>query len=84
MDEPNTGPFCLMRTQPCAHALGVGINHKAATAATKKRSALTKASRGTLSIFEHAGAAVNSRKALPVMELHTATLIRRVSVQGDF
>ena len=27
LDEPNTGPFCLMSTQPCAHAAGAA--HKA-------------------------------------------------------
>ena len=26
LDEPNTGPFCLMSTQPWAHASGVGMS----------------------------------------------------------
>ena len=32
-DEPNTGPFCLISTQPCAHALGVGTKTLARAAA---------------------------------------------------
>jgi hypothetical protein len=32
-DEPNTGPFCLMSTQPWAHALDVGRRTAAAASA---------------------------------------------------
>jgi len=41
LDEPNTGPFCLMRTQPCAHALGVGIIAATNAAAAKNLSIFT-------------------------------------------
>src|SRR5262249_33302614 len=41
LDEPNTGPFCLMRTQPCAHALGVGIRAATNAAAEMKRNVFT-------------------------------------------
>ena len=33
LDEPNTGPFCLMSTQPWAHALDVGRRTAAAASA---------------------------------------------------
>jgi hypothetical protein len=37
LDEPNTGPFCLMRTQPWAHALDVGRRSATATSAATDR-----------------------------------------------
>jgi hypothetical protein len=33
LDEPNTGPFCLISTQPWAQALGADHNAQATTAA---------------------------------------------------